>query len=253
MCDHLLQRSPWVRDQGKGLQGCGPRGKPKSHISCSWKCRRVWKNEPSHSQVSPTLGIGVRWTSKSSKSNCKGQNSMDWKVNYIIENLLELRCLKWACMTHLDTSNTIYGQKKGQELNWQFDSRPLKFWNHLDLLVCRWCAPYCWKTFDNGYNFASNLILIRGFCAKLWAPKVAGVPGQNDIWVLVPWPCTKYTIRGKVVASPQVRAMVSLLSHVNPWLLMARSCTKVLELCISQLVVWFVQVRVSKWSACQSS
>jgi heme/copper-type cytochrome/quinol oxidase subunit 4 len=22
---------------------------------------------------------------------------------------------------------------------------------------------------------------------------------QNDIWVLVPWPCTKYTIRGKVV------------------------------------------------------
>jgi hypothetical protein len=30
-----------------------------------------------------------------------------------------------------------------------------------------------------------------------------GVPGQNDIWVLVPWPGTEYTIRGKVVVSPE--------------------------------------------------
>jgi hypothetical protein len=28
-----------------------------------------------------------------------------------------------------------------------------------------------------------------------------GVPAQNDIWVLVSWLGTKYTIRGKVVAS----------------------------------------------------
>jgi hypothetical protein len=28
------------------------------------------------------------------------------------------------------------------------------------------------------------------------------IPGQNAIWVLVPWPNTEYTIRGKVVASP---------------------------------------------------
>jgi len=30
-----------------------------------------------------------------------------------------------------------------------------------------------------------------------------GVPGQNDIWVLVPWLGTKYIIKGKVVASPK--------------------------------------------------
>ncbi len=30
-----------------------------------------------------------------------------------------------------------------------------------------------------------------------------GVLGKNDIWVLVPWPGTKYTIRGKVVVSPK--------------------------------------------------
>jgi len=28
-----------------------------------------------------------------------------------------------------------------------------------------------------------------------------GVPGQNDIWVLAPWPNVENIIRGKVVAS----------------------------------------------------
>jgi len=30
-----------------------------------------------------------------------------------------------------------------------------------------------------------------------------GVAGQNDIWVLAPWPGTNNIIRGKVVASPK--------------------------------------------------
>jgi hypothetical protein len=38
------------------------------------------------------------------------------------------------------------------------------------------------------------------------------VLGQKAIWMLIPWPTTKYIIKGKVVASPQVRAMVSLVS-----------------------------------------
>jgi hypothetical protein len=31
-----------------------------------------------------------------------------------------------------------------------------------------------------------------------------GVPGQNDIWVLVLWLGTEYIIKGKVVASPNL-------------------------------------------------
>jgi len=31
------------------------------------------------------------------------------------------------------------------------------------------------KSFDKGYNFASDFISIKGFHAKLWAPKVAGI------------------------------------------------------------------------------
>jgi len=30
-----------------------------------------------------------------------------------------------------------------------------------------------------------------------------GILGQNDIWVLVPWPGTDYIVRGKGVASPK--------------------------------------------------
>jgi hypothetical protein len=100
---------------------------------------------------------------------------MDWKFPYIIENLLELLCLKWSCMTHLDTSNTSYVQKKGRESNWQLDSRPLKVKNHHDFLASRWRATYHWKSFNEYYNFCLNFISIGSLHAKLWAPKVMGV------------------------------------------------------------------------------
>jgi hypothetical protein len=85
---------------------------------------------------------------------------------------LEPKCLKWAHMTNLDTSNTCYGQNRGQESNCQFDVPPLKVKNRPDFLSCRWRATYRWKKINEGYNFASNLISIRGFHTKLWAPKV---------------------------------------------------------------------------------
>jgi hypothetical protein len=73
------------------------------------------------------------WTPKSSKGNCRGQNSMDWRVPYIIKKFLERVCLKWVHMTHLDIWNTSYGQKKGQKSNCQFDFRQ---WNQIDSWLC---------------------------------------------------------------------------------------------------------------------
>jgi hypothetical protein len=32
---------------------------------------------------------------------------------------------------------------------------------------------------------------------------ISRVSGQDAIWMLVPWLATKYTIRGKVMASPK--------------------------------------------------
>jgi len=41
---------------------------------------------------------------------------------------------------------------------------------------------------------------------------------------------------------PQIRAVMNLVIYVCPWLIRA---PKMFQLCINQLVVWFVQVRVN--------
>jgi hypothetical protein len=61
-----------------------------------------------------------------------------------------------------------------------------------------------------------------------------GVPGQNAIWMWASWRGTKYTIRGKVVASPKSGLWWVLWVRVCPWLVLA---LKVLKLCTNQLVV----------------
>jgi hypothetical protein len=77
----------------------------------------------------------------------------------------------------------------------QFDSRPLKVKNRLEINVCKLRATYCWKVFDEGYNFVLSLISIRGFHKKPWPSKVPrvsilgietpnlGALEQNDIWM----------------------------------------------------------------------
>jgi len=171
---------------------------------------------------------------------------MDWKVLYIIEKPLELRCPKWVRITHLDIWNTSYGQKKGRESNWQFDSWPLKVKNRPNLLACKWCATYCWKDLDEGYNFALKLISIRGLHVKLWRPKVAGVltlaisgfplGGHGTKSHLDVGPVERRIIyyKGEGDGFPQVQAVVSLVSPSCPWLVLA---PKVLQLCTNHLVL----------------
>jgi hypothetical protein len=53
---------------------------------------------------------------------------------------------------------------------------------------------------------------------------------------------TKYTIKGKVVASSKSESWWVLWVWVCPWLFLA---PKVFQLCTNQLVVWFVQIHVS--------
>ncbi len=164
---------------------------PKQGLARMWAKREAWESHFMFPRVQksvrewtltlpkelPLWELESLWTPEDSKSNYRGQNVMDWKVPYIIANLLKLKCLKWAHMAHLDTSNTSYGQKKGRESNWQFDSRTLKVGNHPNFLAFRWRATYCWKVLNEGYNFALHLISIKGLHAKLWAPKVAEVLG----------------------------------------------------------------------------
>jgi len=171
---------------------------------------------------------------------------MDWRVLYIIEKLLKLRCLKWACITHLDIWNTSYGRKKGRESNGQFDSRPLKVDNQPDLLTCRWLPTYLWKGLGKGYNFALDLISIRGLHARLWAPKVAKVLVVRISGLPLESPKTKCHLnmglverhkiyyKGEGGGFPQVQAVVSLMNLICPWVVLA---PKVLQLCINHYVL----------------
>jgi len=125
--------------KAKGLRGCGPRGrkprsqgkgiarvrakrKPRSHITYSRECKKVWRSVREWTLTLPRQfslwEMESRWTPKTSKSDLRGQNSMACGVLYIIGKLLKLRCLKRARIAHLDIWNTSYGQKKGQESNW---------------------------------------------------------------------------------------------------------------------------------------
>jgi len=69
-----------------------------------------------------------------------------------------------------------------------------------------------------------------------------GISGQNDIWVLVMWPGTEYTIRGKVVASPKFGSCWVLWVCVCPWLVLTSKCsnyalTNLFGLCRSMWVI----------------
>jgi hypothetical protein len=90
--------------------------------------------------------------------------------------------------------------------------------------MCRWRATYRWKPLDKGYNFALDLISIRGLQTKLWAPKVAKVPTLKISGLPFESPVTKCHLDVGPVAShriyykgegdgfPQVWAVVSLVN-----------------------------------------
>jgi hypothetical protein len=111
--------------------------------------------------------------------NNKAQNTSHWGVLSVIGKVLKSRYRKWPRIGHLDICSPSYGQKKGRESNWQFDSRPLKVGNrHLSDLRIE-SATWRWKDLDEGYNFGLDLVAIRSGSRELWALKVLGLqPGQ---------------------------------------------------------------------------
>jgi len=78
---------------------------------------------------------------------------------------------------------------------------------------------------------------------KVMAPQSRGSPNLGDFGT----PTWEYTIRGKVMAYPQVRVVVGLVCLCCPWLILA---PKVLQLCTNHLVLVLCR---SMWvsEACQ--
>jgi len=114
--------------------------------------------KPNTSKVGDLESSG---TPECSKFDSKVQNTSHWDVLGVIEKVLKRRYRKWPLIGHLDIYSPSYGQKKGRESNWQFDSRPLKVGNR-PLLDLRFENARCrWKDLDEGYNFDLDLVAIR--------------------------------------------------------------------------------------------
>ncbi len=173
---------------------------------------------------------------------------------YIIEKLLEHRCLKWARIVHLGIWNTSYGQKKGWESNCQFDSWPEKVGNRSDLLSCKQRATCRWKVLDKTYNFASTSPRSEVCSQSYWAPKSqecplarfqdshTGVSGEKSHLDVGPVERSRVYYNGEGGSFPQVWAVVSLMCSCCSWLVLT---PKVLQLCTNHFV-WFV-CRPCEW------
>jgi len=61
----------------------------------------------------------------------------------------------------LDIFRPSYGQKKGRESNWQFDSRPLKVENRPLPDLRMESVAQRWKDLDEAYNFGLDLVAIK--------------------------------------------------------------------------------------------
>jgi hypothetical protein len=194
-------------------------------------------------------------TPKTFEFNYRGQNTLPWGVPYIIGKLSKCRCRKWPCMSHLDICNVSYGKKKGQESNWQFDSRPLKVKNRPNPDACKWSVTHCWKALKESYKFSLNLIPIGGLSKKLWTCKFPRVLTRTISGLLLGSLGTKSHsdvgaaerhieyYMGEGDGFPRIWAVVSLVSSRLP--VACRSTKGALECELTNLLVSLMQVRVS--------
>jgi hypothetical protein len=115
-------------------------------------------------------------TPECSELDSKGKNTLHRGVFGVIGKVLKRRYRKCPRIGNSDICSPSYGQKKGQESNLQFDSRPLKAENRPLPDVRFECATWRWKDLDEDYNFGSNLVAIQLCNRELWRFKVPGVP-----------------------------------------------------------------------------
>jgi len=146
-------------------------------------------SQPYFGQVwgwSPTLGksrdLESSETPECSELDSKGKNTSHWTVLGVIGMVLKRKYRKCPCILNLDICSPSYGQKKGRESNWQFDSRPLKVKNRPAPDVRFGSAIHRCEDLYEGYNFGSDLVAIRGQSEEIWHLKVPGVQ-NGDTWL----------------------------------------------------------------------
>jgi hypothetical protein len=228
-------------------------------------------SQPYFGQVwgwSPTLGksedLESFGTPECLEFDNKAQNTSHWGVLGVIGKVLKCRYRKWPRIGHLNICSPSYGQKKGRESNWQFDSRPLKVWNRPlpDLRIES--AIRHWKDLDEGYKFGLDLVAIRLRSWELWAPKVWGLhPGQfRDNFGTPTWESREKEPFGYSLSGASQRILYGgrwwlppnpghgvSCGPKCPWLVPTPKGVSECELTTS----WFVLMQIQAWSTKPSS
>ncbi len=137
---------------------------------------QVWGWSPTLGKVGGFESFG---TPECSELDSKAQNTLHWGVLGVIGKVLKRRYRKWPRIGHSNICNPCYGQKKGRESNWQFDSRPLKVENRPLPDVALQSATQCWKALNESYNFDLGLVPIRVWGEELWPSKVPGLQPET--------------------------------------------------------------------------
>jgi hypothetical protein len=164
-----------------------------------WEYGKVWELNLHTPKWIPTLGIGISMDSRFFKEWLQGSKPMG------LRSLL----FNWKNIV-------IYMFKMG--LHDPFGHLKQKLWSkegpRLSTIKSRELTRFpCVKVACNislerppqRLQLCFKPHLNRRFAHKTKGPKILGVPEQNDIWVLAPWPCIKYIIGGKVVDSPKFK------------------------------------------------
>jgi hypothetical protein len=163
-------------------------------------------SQPYFGQVwgwSPTLGKSEDLESSGTLEclgfDSKAQNTSHWSVLGVIVKVLKPKYLKWPRIGHLDIYSPSYGQKKGRESNWQFDSRPLKSlestssrppnWE-CDTSLKRsrrglqvWFRPRCDQTWQSGVMSSQSPGTPPGIVSGQFRDSNLGVSRKRAIWM----------------------------------------------------------------------
>ncbi len=184
----------------------------------------------------PLWKLESPWTPEFSKSDYKGQNSLDWTISYIIGNLLEYRCLNglewfiWTLKKHK------LWPKEGLEIKLTIwfpttKSREVPSFPCMQVL-CYKPSKRSWQ----GLQLCFKPHLNQRFAHKVMHPKVMGVTvvgilglplgNPRTKWHLGVGPMAKqnHTIRGKVVVSSKSKLWWILWIRVYSWLVRASKC-----------------------------
>jgi len=152
--------------------------------------------EAQHSQ---SWGFGVLRTPECLELDRRAQNTSHWGVLHVIGKVLKCKYRKWPRIGHLDICSPSYGQKKGRESNWQFDSQPQKVgnrpfsrppnWKCYTSLERSWRGLQVWLRHRRDQTWKSRVMSSQsrgtppGTISGQFRDSNLGVPGKRAIWM----------------------------------------------------------------------